>query len=130
MSTVHASAAVATALAHCQAWSSHDWETARDLIASDVHVTATTAQPLMPDTNLVGADAYMEGLKLFAAGVIPGSLQIHATAGDERNALLMVTVQAALGPGTAPVALPGARLYLLDEEGKIKVEQVVFFVGA
>jgi hypothetical protein len=43
--------------------------------------------------------------------------------------LLMLTVQAGFGPGGAPVPLPAARLYLLDEEGKIKVEQVVFFVG-
>jgi hypothetical protein len=92
-------------------------------------VTATTTRPIMPETNLSGADAYMQGLKQFAAPVVPGSLQISATAGDDRNALLMMTVQAPFGPGGSLVELPGARLYLLDDEGKIKVEQVVFYVG-
>lgn len=44
----------------------------------------------MPETNLTGADAYMEGLKQFAGAIVPGSLQVNASVGDERNALLMV----------------------------------------
>ncbi len=95
--------------------------------APDVHVRATTTQPVMKDTDLTGADDYMHGLKEFAQGVLPASLDVNASLGDERNALIMVTVQAALGPGGAKVALPAARLYLLDEDEKIKAEQVVFF---
>jgi SnoaL-like domain len=128
MSIGQESPAVATALAHCEAWSKHDWNEARRLLASDVRVTATTTRPTMPETNLTGVDAYMEGLQNFAGAIVPGSLQVNATVGDERNALLMVTVQAGFGPGGTPVPLPGARLYLLDDQGKIKVEQVVFFV--
>ena len=48
-----------------------------------------------------------------------------ASVGDERNALLMLTVEADFGGG--PLTLPAARLYLLDEDDKIKVEQVLFF---
>jgi len=130
MSIAQESAAVAAALAHCEAWSNHDWDKARSMLATDIKITATTTRPVMPDTNLTGADAYMEGLKQFAGAVVPGSLQVNGKTGDEHNALLMVTVQARFGPGGAPVPLPGARLYLFDNEGNIKVEQVVFFVAA
>jgi hypothetical protein len=129
MTSSSASPAVATALAHCQAWSTQDWDTARAMLADDVNVTATSTLPIMPATNLTGADAYMQGLKQFAAPIVPGSLQINATAGDARNALVMLTVQAPYGPNGATVDLPGARLYLLDDQGKIKVEQVVFYVA-
>ncbi len=50
-----------------------------------------------------------------------------ASIGDERNALLMLTVEADLGAGKA--TLPAARLYLLDENGKIKTEQVIFYAA-
>lgn len=43
-----------------------------------------------------------------------------ASVGDERNALLMLTVKAALGLGGGMVTLPAARLYLLDENNKTK----------
>ena len=122
------SPAVATARAHVEAWSKHDFETARNGLAPDVHVVAMTTKPVMPATDLHGIDAYMTGLRQFAQIVVPGSLEVNASAGDERNALLMVTVQAILAPNAPPVPLPGARLYLLDENGKIKVEQIVFLV--
>ena len=122
------SPAVATAIAHCEAWSNHDWDEARGALAPDVKVTATTTKPVMPDTNTAGIDAYMQGLVQFAQAVVPGSLRVVAGVGDERNALLMVNVEAAFGPGGAPVPLPGARLYRLDEQGKIEVEQIVFLV--
>lgn len=72
-------------------------------------------------------DTNVRGLEEFAQAVVPGSLLVNATLGGERNALLMVTVQAALGPGGAKATFPAARLYLLDEGDKIKVERVVFF---
>jgi hypothetical protein len=62
MTVAQASPAVAAAIAHCQAWSNHDWSTARSLLAPKVRVHATTTRPIMPETNLTGADAYMEGL--------------------------------------------------------------------
>ena len=123
-----ASPAVAVARAHVEAWSHHDWDKARVILAPDVHVIALTTQPVMAPTDLTGADNYMEGLKKFAGAVVPGSARVTASIGDDRNALLMLTVKAALGPGGAIVTLPAARLYLLDENRKIKVEQVIFFV--
>jgi ketosteroid isomerase-like protein len=39
------SAAVALARALAEAWSHHDWDKARAMLAPDVHVTVTTTQP-------------------------------------------------------------------------------------
>jgi SnoaL-like domain len=121
------SPAVANARAHAEAWSNHDWDKARGCLAADVHVTATTTQPLMPATDLTGIDNYMQGLKEFAQAVVPGSAREIASVGDERNALLMLTVEADFGAGM--VTLPAARLYLFDEDDKIKVEQVIFYAA-
>jgi len=127
MSAQHESPAVAIARAHVEAWSNHDFDAARSSLAADVKVTATTTLPIMPATDLSGADDYMVGLTQFAQAVVPGSLRVIASAGDERNALLMLTVEADLPVGR--MTLPGARLYLLDETGKIKVEQVIFYAA-
>ena len=127
MSAQHESPAVAIARAHVEAWSNHDFDKARDGLAPDVRVTATTTQPIMPATDLTGADNYMIGLTQFAQAVVPGSLRVIASIGDERNALLMLTVEADFGAGKA--TLPAARLYLLDENKKIKTEQVVFYAA-
>jgi len=80
-----------------------------------------------PPTDLTGADDYMTGLIQFAQPVVPGSARIIASTGDDRNALLMLTVQADFGAGT--LTLPGSRLYLLDDGGKIKSEHVVFYAA-
>jgi hypothetical protein len=125
MSAQHEPPAVAIARAHVEAWSNHDFDTARNSLAPDVKVTATTTQPFPPATDLTGVDNYMIGLTQFAQAVVPGSLRVIASVGDERNALLMLTVEADFGGEKA--TLPGARLYLLDESDKIKVEQVVFY---
>ena len=127
MSAQHESPAVAIARAHVEAWSNHDFDTARKGLAPDVKVTATTTLPIMPATDLTGADDYMIGLTQFAQEVVPGSLRVIASVGDERNALLMLTVEADLGGRRA--TLPAARLYLLDDDGKIKAEQVVFYAA-
>jgi hypothetical protein len=121
------SPAVAVARAHAEAWSNHDWDMARESLAADVHVTATTTQPMMKPTDLSGIEDYMRGLIEFAGAVVPGSARVIATVGDERNSLILLTVQAALGPGAATVTPPAARLALLDDDNKIKDEQVVFF---
>jgi hypothetical protein len=128
MSAQPESPAVAVARAHVEAWSNHDFGAARSSLAADVTVTSTTTQPIMKDVHTVGADAYMYGLTQFAQGVVPGSARVLASIGDDRNALLMLTVEADLGGGK--VTLPGARLYLLDEHGKIKAEQVIFYAAA
>lgn len=127
MSIHHESPAVAIAHAHVQAWSNHDFGAARSSLAADVKVKATSTQPMMPDTHLAGIDDYMRGLMEFARAVVPGSARVIASVGDEHNALLTLTVEADLGHGK--VTLPAARLYLLDDNGKIKSEQVIFYAA-
>jgi hypothetical protein len=122
------SSAVSVARAHVEAWSNHNFETARKSLAEDVHVTVTTTQPIMPNTDTVGVDKYMEGLVKFAQAVEPGSARVIGSIGDEHNALLMLTVKASFGPGPK-LTLPAARLYLLDENRKIKAEQVIFYAA-
>jgi hypothetical protein len=78
----------------------------------------------MAATNLTGIEDYMRGLIDFAQAVPPGSARVIGSFGDERNALLMLTVEADFGGGK--VTVPAARLYLLDDDNKIKAEQVVF----
>jgi hypothetical protein len=58
---------------------------------------------------------------------VPDSAGVIASVGDEQNPLLMVTVEADFG--ARPVTLPAARLYLLDEDEKIKAEQIIFFAA-
>jgi hypothetical protein len=86
-----------------------------------------TTMPGAPKTDLDGPDAHMEGLRAFAGTVVPGTLQVEASAGDKRNALVQLTVQTD-GPPFGPLALHGARLYLFDESDNIKEEHVIFVV--
>jgi hypothetical protein len=81
----------------------------------------------MAATDLSGIDQYMEGLIKFAGAVEPGSARVIASIGDERNSLILLTVRAAFAPGGPKVTLPAARLAQLDENNKIKAEQVIFF---
>jgi hypothetical protein len=130
MHTDQASPAVAIARAHIDAWSNHDFDAARHILAADVHVTTTTTQPIMKDVDTVGVEDYMTGLKEFAQTVVPGSARVIASVGDDRNALLLVTVQAVFGPDAAKVTVKAARLYLLDDTDKIQSEQVIFYAAA
>ena len=96
--------------------------------APDVHVTATHTGPYPPPTDLTGADDYMKGLAAFAEPIVAGSVRELAGVGDDRNALITLDLQAAFDPSGPAVPAPCARLYLV-ENGKIKTEQVVFYVG-
>jgi len=129
MSVQQDSPAVAVARAHVEAWTNHDYDTARQGLAEDVWVTATTTDPAPPKTDLVGIEDYMHGLVAFAQAVVPGSAEVLASTGDERRALLMLTVRARFGPDAPEMTLPGARVYLLDENRKIKTEHVIFFAA-
>jgi hypothetical protein len=71
----------------------------------------------------------MEGLIAYAQPIVPGSVRILASTGDERNALLTLTMKMAGGPFGAGASAPCSRLYLLDENNKIKTEHVIFFVA-
>jgi hypothetical protein len=122
------SPAVKVARAHVQAWNNHDLDTARAALADDVHLTVTTTQPGAPSVDTVGIPDYMVGLEAFVKAVTHGSLEEIAAIGDDRNALLLITVEADFGVGKTTSA--GARLYLLDDNDKITAEQVVFFLAS
>ena len=116
------SRAVALATSHLEAWSNHDLDTVRGNLASDV-------QFYSPAANLVGIDEYMDaprGLTQFAKQVVPGSLRVIAAMGDERNALIMYEVRTEGGPIGSKV-FPSAQTWLLDDNGKIKVERIVSY---
>ena len=126
------SPAVQVARAQVTAWSNHDLAAARAAVAGHAALAVTTTQAETPAVNTVvnttGIDDYMEGLENFVKSVTPGSLNETGALGDDRNALLMFTVEADYGNGK--VTLPSARLYLLDEDHKIMAEQVVYFVSS
>ena len=118
--------AVQVARAQVEAWGNHDLAAA----AGNATLVVTTTQAETPAVNTVvnttGIDDYMAGLENFVKSVTPGSLKEIAALGDDRNALLMFTVEADYGSGK--VTLASTRLYLLDEDHKIPAEQVVYFV--
>lgn len=128
MPSQHDSPALRVARAHVAAWSRKDWGTARGLLAPDVRVTATHTGPYPPPTDLTGTDDYMKGLTAFAEPIVAGSVRELAGVGDDRSALLTLDLQAAFDPSSPAVPAPCARLYLV-EDGKIKTEQVVFYVS-
>ena len=121
--------AITVANAHIEAWSNHDFDAARTILADDVKAAVTSTNPALPETHTTGIDDYMTGLIAFAQAVVPGSAHVQSTMGDDRNALIMVTVRAKFPPSGDEVTLPAARLYLLDENEKIESEQVVFYLG-
>ena len=129
MSTNQQSPAVAVARAHVEAWSSKDFDKARSLLAPDIRVTATTTAPYPPDTDLTGVDDYMAGLVAYAQPIVPGSLRVLSSVGDDTNALLMLTMTMTGGPFGEAADAPCSRLYLI-EDGKIKTEKIVFYVAA
>jgi ketosteroid isomerase-like protein len=122
------STAITIARAHIDAWSHHDLEKTRELLAPNVHAVVTTTQPMKATAELTGIDAYMEP-KIKAAQLIePGSVQVISTIGDENNALILITFRIGLGPGGTMVTMARACLYLLDENRKIKEERDEYFV--
>ena len=123
------SPALAIARAHIQAWSAKDYDKARSMLAAGVHVTATSTFAAMQPTDLTGPDAYMQGLVAFAGPIVPGSVQELGAVGDEHNALVLLDLELAGGPFGAGVHAPCARLYQTGSDGKITIEQVVFYVA-
>src|SRR5260221_120696 len=124
-----ASRAVASARAHGEGWSNHDFDKARSMLAPEVRVRVTTTAPYPPDTDLAGADKYMEGLHAYAEPIVPGSVKVLASTGDDRNALLLLSLTMAGGPFGDGTTAPCARMYLTDDNGKIQAEQVVFYLA-
>jgi hypothetical protein len=129
MSDQSGSPAVAIATAHAEAWGNQDFDKARSMLAPDVRVRVTTTAPYPPDSDVTGADAYMEGLHAYAGPIVPGSVKVLASNGDDRNALLLLSLTMAGGPFGEGTTAPCARLYLIDDNGQIKSEQVVFYLA-
>ena len=132
MTVQNDSPAVQVARAQVKAWSNHNLAEARAAVAGNAALAVTTTQAETPAVNTVvsttGIDHYMAGLENFVQSVIPGSFREIAALGDDRNALLMFTVEA--DNGSAKVTLANTRLYLLDVDHKITAEQVVYFVSS
>jgi hypothetical protein len=128
MSSQQDPTAVAVARAHVEAWGSHDYDSARASLAPDVHVVVTSVDPDAPSVDTTGIEEYMEGLVQFGRAVLPGTSRVNSAVGDDTRALLRVTSRVKFAPGAPEMTLHGARLYRLDENGKIVDEQVMFFV--
>lgn len=120
--------AVEIALAHVAAWGKHDYDAARNALASDVHVSVTSVDPDAPNVETTGVEDYMAGLIQFGQAVLPASTLVESAIGDSTRALLQVTSKVKFGPEAPEMTLHAARLYRLDESRKIIDEQVIFFV--
>lgn len=122
------SPAVKVAVAHIQAWSHHDWDQTRAMLAPDVHALVTSTQRDIGTNEFTGVDKYME-LKTKAASLVePGSVRVLGTVGDKDSALTLITFRIAMGPNGSLVTMARSCLYLLDENKKIKDERDSFFV--
>lgn len=119
--------AVRVARAHVDAWSHHDFTTARSMLAPNVHVLVTSTQLRYPNTNLTGINDYMLGLREFARSVVSGSARIAQSIGNTHDALLVVIAKAHFASG-GPQTVVAARMYRVSDAGKIEEEHVVFYV--
>jgi len=123
------SRAVQVARANLAAWTNHDLAATRAGVADNFTLTVSTTQPGgPPEIRTTGIDDYMARTEEFVKTVTPGSVKEIGALGDDRNALLMFTLEADVGQGKA--ALANARVYSLDDEGKIAAEHVLFFLGS
>ena len=128
MSQTPDSPAVKLARAHVDAWARKDFDTARNGLAPDVTATQSSTMPGIPRADLVGADDYMQGLIMFAQSIVPGSVRVTDSNGDDSCALLMVTTPVD-GPPFGKLTIHNARLYRFDENDKLAAEQVIFYTA-
>ncbi len=126
MSQTSDSPAVKLARAHVEAWSNQDFDTARNGLAAEITVSTSSTDPDIPTTELVGVEDYMRGLVLFAQSIVPGSVRVTDSVGDDRYALLMVTVRVD-GPPYGQLTIHNARLYRFDDNDKLAAERVIFY---
>jgi hypothetical protein len=122
------SMAVTVARAHIDAWSHHDWERTRALLAPDVHAWVTSTQPDFATAELTGVDAYMEPKMKAARLIEPGSVTEISAIGDELNALIVMSFRIGLGPDETMLTMTRSSLYLLNENQKIKEERDAFYL--
>ena len=118
------SKAVEVAIQHVKAFSNHDYDTARSLLADDVHFMLITSIPGFPNPS--EGHGVEEFMKRLTSGntLIPGSLQVIHTIGDDHQALITVSVKGTL-PTQEPITLLAARHYMIDEHEKITNELVI-----
>jgi ketosteroid isomerase-like protein len=118
------SKAVEIAIRHVEAFSNHDYEKTRSLLADDVHFILITSIPGFP--NPVEGNGVEAFLKALSSGntLIPGSLQVIHRIGDDHQALITVSVKGTL-PTREPITLLAARHYMIDEHEKITNELVI-----
>jgi hypothetical protein len=122
------STAVSIALAHIDAWTHHDWDKTRKMLAPDVHALVTSTNQQFRGGEFTGVDAYMERKTKAARLIEPGSVQVLSTIGDEVNGLVLVTFRIGLGAGGTMVTMARSCLYALDDDKKIKEERDAFFI--
>ena len=118
------SKAAEIAIQHVEAFSNHDYETARSLLADDVHFILITSIPGFP--NPLEGNGVEEFMKALTSGntLIPGSLQVIHSIGDDHQAFITVSVKGTL-PTQEPITLFAARHYVIDEHEKITNELVI-----
>ena len=118
------SKAVEIAIQHVAAFSNHDYDTARSLLADDVHFILITSIPGFP--NPFEGNGVEEFMKALTSGntLIPGSFQVINSIGDDHQALITVGVKGTL-PTQEPITLLAARHYMIDEHEKITNELVI-----
>ena len=118
------SKAVAIAMKHVEAFSNHEYETARSLLAEDVHFILITSIPGFP--NPVEGNGVEEFMKRLTSRnmLIPGSLQVLHSIGDDHQAFITVSVKGTLST-QEPMTLLAARHYVIDENEKITNELVI-----
>jgi len=119
------SKAVEIAIQHVKAFSNHEYETARSLLADDVHFILITSIPGFPNPfEGNGVEEFMKALTSGNTLIIPGSLQVIHSIGDEHQAFITVSVKGTL-PTQEPITLLAARHYMIDEHEKITNELVI-----
>jgi hypothetical protein len=129
MSLQQNSPAAAAARAHVEAGDRHDYDVVRAGLADDVRLTMIAADPNFPDTHLNGVEGYMQGLIQFKDAVVPGSTEVVGAVGDDKQALLIVNSKVRFGPDAPEMDARSARMYVLDDDGKIRVEHVLFLLS-
>jgi hypothetical protein len=70
----------------------------------------------------------MDELIRFKDAVVPGSTQVVEAVGDDKQALLTVNAKVRFGPDHSEMHARSARMYVFDNEGKVKIEHVIFFL--
>ena len=121
--------AVALARAHVEACHGNAYDRARAQLAAGVRAVITSVDPDAPAAETTGIEAYMEVVEGFGQVLLPGTTRVGLAIGDETRALLQVSCRARFAPDAPETTLHGARLYRLDETGKLAEVQVIFYAS-